>query len=395
MTLPPLPPELDPRGRHRGRSGAGSAARPIGRVLGAVLSVCPLVVASYYWSTFRNINSGLTRVPVVVGQAPPHAVAFKGDDQNILLVGNDDRTNMTRAEEKALHTGRGDGSNSTDTMMIMHLPADGSRATLISLPRDSYVDIPGFNKNKLNAAYVDGYTNASSGATVNDRRKAGANLLIKTVSDLTGLTINHYVQVSLLGFYELSNAIGGVPINLCHNVDDTLAHNRANNVSGGSGFKMRKGHHSIRGVQALAFVRQRHNFPGDREDLDRVRRQQYFLTAAFRQVASFGILLKLKAVGEAIKRTVYLDGSLDLLQLARQLENLNADHIVGKTIPTVNASLDDGTSILQVRPGLVRHFVDRLLNPDSSGSTTPRGPSSRAKSRRTSPAPALDKYCIN
>ena len=76
-----------------------------------------------------------------------------GTAQNILVLGNDDRSDMTDAEVKALHTGRDGGSLNTDTMMIVHVPANGSKATLISFPRDAYVDIPGFRKNKLNAAY--------------------------------------------------------------------------------------------------------------------------------------------------------------------------------------------------------------------------------------------------
>ena len=128
---------------------------------------------------------------------------------------------MTAAEAKALHTGRTTGSLSTDTMMIVHIPADGSKATLISLPRDSYVDIPGYGKNKLNSAYAQAYNDASGDDDA--KRAAGANVLIKTVTNLTGLTIDHYVQVGLLGFYRISNAIGGVTVNLCNAVDDSYS----------------------------------------------------------------------------------------------------------------------------------------------------------------------------
>ena len=80
---------------------------------------------------------------------------FKG--QNLLIIGNDDRSGMTTAEVRELKVGRDGGSLNTDTMMIVHVPADGSRATLISLPRDSYVNIPGYGMNKINAAYAFGY----------------------------------------------------------------------------------------------------------------------------------------------------------------------------------------------------------------------------------------------
>jgi len=179
--------------------------------------------------------------------------------------------------------------NWTDSMLIAHIPADGSKATLISLPRDSYVAIPGYGMDRLNAAYKDGYVNASG-----DRKAkvgAGTNLLRQTIYNLTGLTINHFIQISLLGFVELSDAVGGVTVNLCHAVDDTVAHNKAIGSDGGSGLVLSAGKHSIHGIQALEFVRQRHGLNGG--DLDRSARQRYFLTAAFRKVASIGIITKL------------------------------------------------------------------------------------------------------
>ena len=102
------------------------------------------------------------------------------EDENLLIAGNDDRSNLTDAQVKELHVGRDGGSLATDTMMIVHIPANGARATLISLPRDSYVDIPGYGKNKLNSAYAQAYNDASGDA--NAKQAAGANELIKTVT---------------------------------------------------------------------------------------------------------------------------------------------------------------------------------------------------------------------
>jgi LCP family protein required for cell wall assembly len=394
-----LPPHLDPRGRHRGRQRAGSWRSGASRIaLSAMtlLSVALLLAAGYYWYTFRAIDNGVPRRNVAVGAPPSGQHDIDGTDQNILLVGNDDRTNMTDAEVKELHVGRDGGSKATDTMMILHVPANGSKATLISLPRDSYVNIPGHGQDRLNAAYLYGY-NAAPGPE-SDKQTAGADLLLKTVTNLTGLTINHYIQVSLLGFYEISKALGGVPINLCHAVDDTTAANQAAGLDGGSGFKMSKGKHTISGKTALEFVRQRHFLP--RGDLDRVRRQQYFLTAAFRKVASGSILFELNALGNAIQRNVVLDKGLSLTDLARQMQKLQANNIIGKTIPTTPATIN-GSSVLQVNKAQVQRFVDKVIgNTDSAGSasksagsksstaTTPKASTSKT------PAP-IDSKCIN
>ncbi len=403
MSYEPLPPDLDPRGKHRGGSHAprSAVARPLGRVLGALLSISLLVLAGYYWYTYHEINNKVPRLGVSVGHAPTAAGAtgdIDGKDQNILLVGNDDRSNMTKAEIKALHAGESSGSLATDTMIIIHVPANGSKATLISVPRDSYVDIKGYGMGKINGAYADAYTNAPSGSSADQRRTAGANLLVSTLQDLTGLTINHYVQVDLLGFYRISNAIGGVTVNLCHAVDDSHAANVAAGLSGGSGLVLSAGKHVIKGVQALEFVRQRHFLP--RGDLDRVRRQQYFLTAAFRQVASVGILTKLRSLGDAVEKSVYLDPGLNLTDLGSQLQNLRANNIVSKTIPTTEANVD-GQDVLQVNTKKVQAFIDKLINPapvtpsGSSTASTPAGGSSTAGSATsTAPAP-IDSKCIN
>jgi LCP family protein required for cell wall assembly len=286
--------------------------------------------------------------------------------------------------------GRDGGSKATDTMMIVHVPADGSKATIISLPRDSWVHIPGYGSDRLNAAYVYGYNGAKG--TQADKQTAGADLLVKTITNLTGLTINHYIQVSLLGFYEISRAIGGVTINLCKSVDDTTAANRAAGLDGGSGFKMSKGKHTISGKTALEFVRQRHFLNGG--DLDRVRRQQYFLTSAFRKVASVGLLFKLNALGDAVKRNIVLDKGLDLVSLAKQMENLSANNIVGKTIPTTNATIN-GSQVLAVSKAKVQAFVDKLINKPAS-SPSPKASTTKASGSATSTAPKpLDSKCIN
>jgi anionic cell wall polymer biosynthesis LytR-Cps2A-Psr (LCP) family protein len=191
-----------------------------------------------------------------------------------------------------------------------------------------------------------------------------------------------------MGFYDISNAIGGVPINLCQSVDDTVAYNLSIGSDGGSGFKMSAGKHTIKGVEALEFVRQRHNLPLG--DIDRVRRQQYFLTAAFRKVASVGILFKLKALGDAVKRNVYMDPGLDLIGLAHQMENLQADNIVGKTIPFEGFNHNSPVGDVEViNPTRVQAFVERLI--EGKTATT----SHKHHSSSSSGPKPLDSKCIN
>ncbi len=397
----PLPPHLDPRGRHRGRAKGTARFAPyklLGGTLGVLLSVGLLVLSGYTWLTYRNIDNGVHRLKVALNAPPSGKKDVDGKDQNILLVGIDDRTTMTPQQIRELKVGNDGGSMATDTMMILHVPANGKKATLISLPRDSYVNIPGHGMNKLNSAFSAGYN--AAGGTPDQKRTAGADLLLQTITDLTGLTINHYVQISFIGFYDISKAIGGVPINLCHAVNDTVAYNRSIGSDGGSGFRMSAGKHTISGVQALEFVRQRHNLPNG--DLDRVRRQQYFLTAAFRKVASVGILFKLNSLGDALKKDVYLDPSLHLTDLARQMENLNANNIIGKTIPFERFEDTEVGSVEIISPAHVQRFLAKLVNPTPTPSPSPSSAGTRTGTSTASAKPtgsstpnAIDAKCIN
>jgi LCP family protein required for cell wall assembly len=356
--MPPLPPHLDPRGRRRAtraqravpRYGRGRIAMISTGALATVLSVFLLLFSGYAWWNFRDLNNGVQRFKVAANQANPDKPDIDGTDQNLLIVGNDDRRGMTAAEAHALHTGLNEGSLSTDTMMIVHVPANGAKATLISLPRDSYVDIPGYGMNKLNSAYAQAYNDASGDAEA--KQAAGANELIRTVTNLTGLTIDHYVQVGLLGFYRISNAIGGVTVDLCHSVSDSY-----------SGLHMSAGKHTIKGATALKFVRQRHGLTNG--DIDRTARQRYFLTAAFRKVASAGTLLnpgKLTDLINAIKKSIFVDDNLNLLDLAGQMANLSANNIVGKAIPFERFADVSVGSVEIVDPAKVKAFVTKLIS---------------------------------
>jgi LCP family protein required for cell wall assembly len=389
--LPPLPPELDPRGRRHARAAAhatdpaapshprprtGRGARRGLTAVFALISIVLLVLAGTYWWKFHQFKANLSRVDIASAQGS--CGGADGDGQNILVVGNDDRNDMTDAEVKALHTGRSGGSLNTDTMMIIHIPSDGSKATLVSLPRDSYVQIPNHGKAKLNSAYPDAYV-ATHGST-DAKRQAGANLLVCTVEHLTGVRVDHYAQVDLLGFYRISNAIGGVPVRMCAAVREKK-----------SGIHLHKGLNVIQGRQALAFVRQRYGFPNGLGDLDRVKRQQYFLTAAFRKVASAGTLLnpfKLQDLLTAVQSSLFVDSSLDPLALGRELENLTANNIAGKTIPTDGFADTAVGSVVVVHPNTVKSFMAKVINPPATSSSTAPG---MKKPKKHS---AIDSKCI-
>lgn len=317
-----------------------------------------LIGGGYGAYNYERFVGGVTRVDAIPA-APKGAKATTaaGTDthaENILLVGDDHRPAGASAAEMAkLGTQNDGGSMNTDTMIVLHLSGDRKSATMISFPRDSYVPIPGHGTNKLNAAFALGSENGGGDT-------GGARLLIQSIQNLSGLTIDHYVRISLLGFYQLVKALG--PINVCLN---EAVHDHY------SGINLPAGPSTLDAQQALAFVRQRHGLP--RGDLDREVRQQYFLTQEARQILTAGTLLnpvKLGNVLDAVSKSMQADSGLNFLTLATQLRNLRPDNIRSATIPvlgtptiTVNGA---PLSIVQVDTVGMPAFIQSLVGPPAA-----------------------------
>ncbi|MEN3356269.1 MAG: hypothetical protein V7637_251 [Mycobacteriales bacterium] len=360
---PPVPPR-----RTGGSGGSGGGRTPrqraalIAKIGAAIVSLALLVSSGFLYFLYRDFNGKVSRVNAI-GKST--VADTDGQDENILMVGNDDRSTATPAELKELGTEMDPGKN-TDTMILLHVPADGRKASAISFPRDSYVNIPGFGKGKLNAAYADG-AYGSGGKADPDR---GRQLLVRTISELSGIRIDHYVEVDLLGFYRITKAIGGVEVCLTKPAKDHF-----------SGIDLPAGRQTIEGKQALAFVRQRHGLPNG--DLDRIARQQYFLAATFRKMKSAGVIgnpLKLKRLMDAIGTSVRMDTGLDPLQLARQVRSLAGGNIDFKTVPNKGPSNVDGKSVVLLDTDKLPAFFQSVIGGSSGGGkassatkTVPRG----------------------
>ena len=399
--------------RRGGRRVWGSA-RCVARV---VVSMLVLLSGGYGWVQLHHLEGGMTRAHVI-GPAPeargsadvhrgsgPDQVAARtsttdtqpeGDtspEQNILLVGLDSRTDaegnpLPQALLDQLHAGgSGDGGDSTATMIVLHLPAGAGSATAISIPRDSYVRLAdGGGQHKINSAYA--YAEHSAEITGNKRlseasrhqaaAQAGARTMIDTVEAFTGLRITHYAAINLVGFVRISEAVGGVKVCLNAPVHD-----------GYSGVNLPAGRQILQGPQALAFVRQRHGLP--RGDLDRIRRQQVFVSALAQQVLAAGTLTNPAALNDlvaALRSSVTVDEDFDLLTMARQLRHLSAGEITFATIPTGNPALatpSDGQA-LQVDPGQVRTFIHTLT---TASPTTSTNPTRAADPGRDGPTPPI------
>jgi LCP family protein required for cell wall assembly len=224
----------------------------------AIIALVIVVVLVITGVMYFYLNSKLTRANVLVDYAGRPAAS---DGQNWLITGSDSRQGLTRKQERQLATGRGIGGHRSDTVLLLHIPSSG-RAVLVSLPRDSYVPIPGFGMNKLNAAYSFG----------------GPKLLAKTVQDATGLRIDHYMGIGFGGLVNVVNAVGGVRMCIPSNLNDPAA-----------GLHLKKGCQNLDGAQALGFVRTRHLFAT--QDLQREQDQRAFIKALLTKMTSPGTLV--------------------------------------------------------------------------------------------------------
>ncbi|NUP02632.1 MAG: LCP family protein [Nonomuraea sp.] len=241
----------EPRGP-RGPRVRGKTVLKI--VAGLVVLLLVAAVGLFFW-----VDSRLAGIDGVLDDYPGRPADTPGT--NWLLVGSDSRKGLSAAERRKLATGRAVGQR-TDSMMLLHVSDNGDKPTLVSLPRDSAVTIPGKGRDKLNAAYASG----------------GPKLLVRTVETVTGIHVDNYMEIGFAGFVDIVDAVGGVEINVRADVDDPKA-----------GLKLKKGKQVLNGSQALGYVRTRKG--GALPDFERTKRQRQFLGAVVKKAASPGVLI--------------------------------------------------------------------------------------------------------
>ncbi|MEU5842844.1 LCP family protein [Rhodococcus sp. NPDC047139] len=337
----------------------------------AIAACLVLVVTGMAWRSIDSLRSSLASVRgLSLGDGEDGAV-------DILLVGTDSRTDahgnpLSQRELDALRAGE-EVANNTDTIILLRIPNDGRSATAMSIPRDTYVEVPEIGMSKINAAYgatkairrtelLEADADTSEAELEAESTLSGREALIESVGNLTGVTVDHYAEIGLLGFVLLTDAVGGVDVCLNAPVDEPL-----------SGAKFEAGVQTLDGSDALSFVRQRHDLP--RGDLDRIVRQQVFMASLAQKVLSAKTLSnpsKVSQLTAAVQRSVVLDSDWDIMALATELQGLAGGDVKFATIPVqdINAMTDYGESLVQVDPDEVRDFVAELIGREPDGSET-------------------------
>ena len=294
-----------------------------------------IVVSSLAGWGLSSRYLGETKKVDVFGNVDPSARpdVLSTEGMTILAVAVDDRSGLTRKQLNALHVGHGDyGAARTDTIMLIRIsPGDGG-STAVSLPRDSWINIPAYTDDKGNAH------KATSDRINTLLERGGPSLMVKTLEGITNLRIDHFVSINFAGFLNMVDAVGGVPMCIPKAVKDK-----------DSGLDLKAGQHTLSGAQALAYVRARHID----SDFGRMERQQRFLSSMAQRVTSAGTLLnpvKLNSFVGAAMQSITTDETLDqkaILNLAARFSSLKLSKIHFLTVPISNGNARvDGQSVV-------------------------------------------------
>jgi LCP family protein required for cell wall assembly len=343
--------------------GATAVAGKTGYAIGCLVAVLAMVVSGfgYYVKTSVASIGGSTAIS---GGASVGAM-------NILLMGLESRTYwsgqpLPRSLEDAMHIGSV-GGQATNTLIVIHVFAGGQKAVGFSIPRDDWVTFPqaydGQTQGKIDQAYGfalaekeqslagQGLTQAQIGYQGNE---AGRKAEIATVQMLTGVKIDHFAELNLLGFYQLAKVFGGIEVCLNQRAYDPDY----------SGANIAPGYHLLPPAQALAFVRQRHNLTNG--DLDRTHRQQAVIDYVLWKLRNQGALQDLSQLGSLItvaRQYLVTDKGWNLLDFLPEMEALSGSNLTFKTLPIAGYATIDGQSANVVNTTSIKHLVHVAFYP--------------------------------
>jgi LCP family protein required for cell wall assembly len=283
-----------------------------------------VILASLSWLGLGQVSGQISRIDVFGKLADRPEKTSRA--LNYLVVGSDSREGLSKEEIRALRVGSTAvaAGGRSDTMFLIHISKSRDAAFIVSLPRDTLVQVPAHKSQdgttdiperpgKLNAAFAFG----------------GAPLLIQTIETKTNLKIDHYVEVNFAGFTRVVDALGGIEVCSSVAIDDPKSH-----------LVLSAGTHTLDGIEALKYVRTR-DYDG-RGDIGRMERQQKFVSSVLRKATSSGVLLnpiKLANFYNATISTVKMDSGVnknDLLALAKQMRNLSSGNVRTLTVPISN-----------------------------------------------------------
>ena len=295
----------------------------------AAVSAVITVVASIVLATYVYAEQGIGTIPDVTGpvtgpSGSPPSPAYSGrcaeKSCNYLLLGSDSRQGLSKSEQEHFGTNADiGGSNRSDTIILVHTEPDLEKAVFLSFPRDLWVNIPGMGQDKINAAFEGGVNGG------------GPQRVARTVTELTGVPVDHILYVDLARFQGLVDALGGVDMCVPYPMEDPL-----------TGLDVKAGCQHFNGYTALAYVRTRHQPCDTIPDFARIGRQQQFMRAVIAKMTRPAELLRLPTLLPKLLSNLVVDKGLNIAELTYllgQLKNIGTNAAEFRAVPTTTAGI--------------------------------------------------------
>lgn len=329
------PPPLRTGHARRRATPRKRVGRTVLFVLIAVVAIAAVVSSAFILNLTNSFNSGTHKIANAFPDESLRPPASKNDGTNILVLGSDSRGATSDEAAEGLAS-----DQRSDSMMLVHIPENRKNIYVMSIMRDTWVDIPGHNQAKINAAMAFG----------------GIPLVVQTIEDLLDNRIDHVVMADFEGFRDITNAVGGVEVNVPVAFTSTK-----------SGMSFAKGPQTLNGEQALAFVRERYAFTDG--DYQRVKDQQIFMKALFTKLVTPQVLANPATLSNLVSElaphlsvdkgfTANAVGSLLL-----SLRDVRSKDIVTFTLPTLGTSISaDGQSIVLKDQVAIKGISQALQN---------------------------------
>ena len=312
------------RRRQRVRSRPPAGKRHILRwvAIATVVLLAAGTLAAYL--KYRAVYDSITRIAVTPGELGHRPPQYSTTSMNVLVYGVDSRKGLDKHEKYILHTGD-DQSDNTDTIMLVHISPGRHAVTVLSIPRDTMVPMYACSSGP---GYPGQQADPNSYVMINSLLPAGGPVCLwKTVEQATGIYINHFIGIGMLGFVKVVNDLGGVNVCAPFNVNDPV-----------SGLTLPAGEHHINGIQALAFWRTREDI-GTGSDLQRIQRDQFMSAQVVKGVLSSGLLsnpFRLLTIVSDAAASMTTDNGMtvsDLVSIGESLRNLSSKNVQFVTAP--------------------------------------------------------------
>ncbi|GAB7181382.1 anionic cell wall polymer biosynthesis enzyme TagV/TagU [Kitasatospora sp. Ki12] len=400
-----------------GRAAARRGAEPrrasplliAGRVTACTVGLAVFAASGVVWYEYKQLTDGMT-TSNVIAETKKDAPKHLDNSVNLLLIGLDSRKNMDGSDlppqfvQDELHAGHSSdiGGYNTNSLILLHIPANGGKVQAVSIPRDDYVmtynaDGSQLGMAKIKEAYGAAKDKADPGLRAKglkgaDLEKAGRDIgraaTIRTVQKFLDQPIDHIAEVNLMGFYDIAKAVEPIQVCLTHDTKDPAMEGQ------GSGADFKKGINTLNASQALSFVRQRHNLDGpdgNSGDFARTHRQQAFISAVVHNLKQKGIvgdLGKMQELMGVIQKDLVIDNEWNILDFAQQAPALTGGNVEFNTLTFDGFGTKNGQDVNLVTPAKVQKVVKQLFGyADAAPAPAPAGAPSAEPAPTPTPTP--------